>query len=104
MNRHTIAGIILAFVPMFAAADMTPHELCSHWSNLGERIVENRYDGMPMREAMGHVEGNAFAEAMVHDAYGLPDYSTERAQQDQVIRFGNGVYKICRESMDSEIL
>ncbi|TQE98644.1 MAG: hypothetical protein FKY71_12715 [Spiribacter salinus] len=97
MKKYLILAIGILAGPA-NAEDPNKMEVCAEVSSMAEAAAKARYRGVPMRKIMEVVQVfdmEGVAEAIVLDAYDLPDYHTEGAQDGAVREFGNEIFSIC---------
>jgi len=102
MSKSAIASIaVSAVVVASTPAISQSHETCDKLAKIAETIVEKRYAGVKMRTMMGALESqNAAIEALIQDAYALPNYQMEEAQNRAKREMSNEVYSLCLEKLD----
>lgn len=103
VTKTAIAAAAAALLlPTVAAAEGTPHELCTAVSGFAEVVMDRRQGGAPMSvmmEAAADITGipaidNA-VEVMVVDAYSRPLYNTDQYKLSAIREFTNDAYRYC---------
>lgn len=75
--------------------ERTMYDQCSEWSDLANRIMAARQEGVPMSTMMGIAQGNNELEKVVIDAYETPRFQTSGSQQRIVSDFTDRHYLNC---------
>ncbi len=100
MMRTIIFAIILMFSSTAFADD--PREVCGMYSELAEIVLENRYDGVSMRDAYNAAQSNDFAERIVRAAYNLSYMRHPDNQRQQIKEFRDRIFSICLDIAESQ--
>ena len=95
-----LAGVlILLWATSASSEEVSNHDVCSVRSQIAERIMELRQEGMPMREVMDSVDQNSeisdLTIVMINMAYGETAARSDRYKQLQKTEFGNAFYQNC---------
>lgn len=95
-------GSLTAMAP--ASASAGDEGLCEELFYFAESMAESKYTGIPISEMMNITKASddpfitKLAQAIIRDAYALPNYSTRDYQVQQQIEFANEVALHCYRS------
>ena len=96
--RGIVLGMALALAatPAVSAVSEQQKADCKGFSELASKIMEARQVGVPMADLMERkVQLTEVRDGLVIEAYKLPRYTTEAAQQRAITDFGNDSYLAC---------
>jgi len=106
-KTSTVTSIVLSAALALGASNVQAgmggsHKDCKALQETAETIMEARQEGHRMSALMEWAQHNdatveAYQEALVKDAYNVPNYSSDRYQRKAIRDFGNEVYKVCIE-------
>lgn len=93
----TINAILLtALLAISHQANALTKAECAELSEAGERLMEMRQNGFPMRKIMAQFDSPVL-QNIVKAAYDVPRYSSDEYQKRAVEKFGNRLYMDCFE-------
>lgn len=97
--RKAILGALFG-ATLISPAQADDYDVCADLAHLADGVVEVRYNGVPIGEAMRVANGGAeelrhLFRAIVLDAYALPDFTTPEYQNRERRAYSNDLARSC---------
>lgn len=94
----TALALTLTFTTNASEENKGEVDVCNQISELAERYMTLRQDGVSMSKLYKTAKGNKLVEKMVVDAYEVPKFSTDEYREIQVSKFKNRWFLNCVKS------
>lgn len=94
----TALALTLTFTANASEEKKSEVDVCNQISELAERYMTLRQDGVSMSKLYKTAKGNKLVEKMIVDAYEVPKFSTDEYREIQVSKFKNRWFLNCVKS------